>query len=91
MQKLHSGRKSAPYFKDDQFEKMSPTKKKSKQNKKEAKTNTEPEERLEFKKCNNMEQKSETTEGETQKSKTKQSMKILVLQKKVASQVTSFD
>ena len=87
-QKIHSGRKSAPFSKDDQVEKISPTTKKTKQNKKETKKTTEPTAPVDTKTLDENGKDSESTESETKGNNIqKQSMKILSLQKKISLQV----
>ena len=70
------------------MEKISPTTKKPKQNKKETKNTTEPTAPVDKKILVENGKGSESTESETKGNKIqKQSMKILSLQKKVALQV----
>ena len=74
--------------KDDPMEKISPTSKKPKQNKKEAKNANEPTAPVDTNTLDEKGKGSESTESETKSNKIpKQSMKILSLQKKVALQV----
>ena len=70
------------------MDKISPTSKKPKQDKKETKNTTEPTAPVDTKSLDENGKGSESTESETKGNKIqKQSMKILILQKKVAIQV----
>ena len=70
------------------MDKISPTSKKPKQDKKETKNTTEPVAPVDTKTLNKNRIGSESTESETKGNKTQnQSIKILSLQKKIALQV----